>query len=138
MGRYGQGQVSSADLSNVSILLRNLLTELGGFRGAAINNWRRVAGGKQASGQVVDLRTPGNLAAGGKQSLGIGVDVINILRELNARISVLAERSGVSASQLGLAASLRDVFSNARAAGIDRKLVTAAIEEQLERAYRGK
>jgi hypothetical protein len=121
------------DPRDVSQMLRRLVAELAGadLSGAV---WRRK--GKQSVGLPIDIVE--RLGGGGKQTPGIGVDVINMLRDIEGRLDKLAEHSGVSTAELRLAASLSDVFRTARASGISRETVATRLKDELERAFAGK
>lgn len=133
MGRQSSVPYGVADITT---LLRQIVLDLTSPTIPA-QNWRRAAGKKQAAGSVIDL-SRGVSAGGGKQSLGFGVDVINVLRELSARIDKLAQIGGTSSAQLSVAANLQSTFGSARAAGIDRERLATIIKEELENAFKGK
>ena len=121
------------DPRDISQILRKMVVELAGADLSG-TTWRRK--GKQSAGVPIDIVE--RLGGGGKQTPGIGVDVINLLRDIDGRLDKLADHSGVSTAELRLAASLSDVFRTARASGISRETVATRLKDELERAFAGK
>ena len=133
MGTKVSKALNSQEVNHV---LRGLARRLG-VGGGQGQNWSRAAP-KQVSGSLIDVGRRVLRAGAAKQQSAPDDRVINMLSELNSRLDRLAERSGVSPGELGVSTNLQNAFANARASGLNREDLTRLVQEELERAFKGK